>query len=48
MGHDFVILVSAYISSPLYITLNHKTTHKEKISLHTFVYSSKGVTVNKK
>jgi len=42
------MLVSTYISSPLYITLDQKTTHKEKRNLHTFVYSSKGVSVNMK
>jgi hypothetical protein len=48
MGHDSVILVSTYISSLLYITLDQKTTHKEKINLHTFVYNSEGVPVKMK
>jgi len=48
VGHDSVILVSAYISSPLYITLDQKTIHKEKRNLYTFVYSSTGVSVNMK
>lgn len=48
MGHDCVILVSTYISSPLYVTLDQKTTRKERKKLHKFVYSSTGVSVNMK